>query len=250
MRSRPAASYMLMANSGSCRDDRRVRRRRIQHDVARRPDVGARLVGERCENDDRRDGGGRDVRRAASAPASTTTRCRRRKSPSRSMAGRPRISCRACSSTGFRAPAATPSAAISSSRSPTAALQSAKYRRRPAGARHQRRPTSCIGSTTSTTALADRLCRDRLWFFVSGRHWAYNNYVLGGVKPDGSRYFNDNNARGFPVRLTTQLSTAGPHHRADELFDEGPGQLRGGRLAGAGGDGSGGDPRYSGCPAR
>ena len=50
------------------------------------------------------------------------------------------------------------------------------------------------------------IIRDRLWFFISGRNWAYNNYVLGGLKPDGSRYFNDNYARGFPVQITTQLS--------------------------------------------
>jgi hypothetical protein len=39
-----------------------------------------------------------------------------------------------------------------------------------------------------------------------GPHWAYNNYVLGGIKPDGSRYYNDNFARGFPVRITGQVS--------------------------------------------
>ena len=56
-------------------------------------------------------------------------------------------------------------------------------------------------------SLGGPIVRDRLWFFATGRHWAYNNYVLGGIKPDGSRYFNDNYARGFPVRITAQLSS-------------------------------------------
>jgi hypothetical protein len=55
-------------------------------------------------------------------------------------------------------------------------------------------------------SLGGPIVRDRLWFFATGRHWAYNNYVLGGIKPDGSRYYNDNFARGFPVRITGQVS--------------------------------------------
>src|SRR5205823_3121093 len=31
------------------------------------------------------------------------------------------------------------------------------------------------------------LMKDRLWFFVSGRNNAYNNYVAGAVNPDGSQ---------------------------------------------------------------
>jgi hypothetical protein len=60
------------------------------------------------------------------------------------------------------------------------------------------------------------IMRDKLWFFFSGRHWAYNNYVLGGIKPDGSRYANDNMAAGFPLRLTAQISKS---NRLTGLFN-------------------------------
>ena len=31
------------------------------------------------------------------------------------------------------------------------------------------------------------ILKDKLWFFVSGRNWAYNNYVANAFNPDGSR---------------------------------------------------------------
>ena len=51
------------------------------------------------------------------------------------------------------------------------------------------------------------ILRDKLWFFASGRHWAYNNYVANVFKADGSQALNDNELKAFPVRLTWQIST-------------------------------------------
>ena len=51
------------------------------------------------------------------------------------------------------------------------------------------------------------ILRDRLWFFASGRNWAYNNYVANAFNPDGSQAMNDNALKAFPVRLTWQMSS-------------------------------------------
>ena len=40
------------------------------------------------------------------------------------------------------------------------------------------------------------LIKDRLWFYVSGRNFAYNNYVAGAFNPDGSQAIDDNNREG------------------------------------------------------
>jgi hypothetical protein len=50
------------------------------------------------------------------------------------------------------------------------------------------------------------IMRDKLWFFASGRHWAYNNYVANVFNVDGSQALNDNQLKAFPVRLTWQMS--------------------------------------------
>jgi hypothetical protein len=60
------------------------------------------------------------------------------------------------------------------------------------------------------------IVRDKLWFFVSGRNYAYNNYVAGAVNPDGSQAVDDNNVKAFPARLTSQLSTK---NRVTAMFD-------------------------------
>ncbi len=54
--------------------------------------------------------------------------------------------------------------------------------------------------------LAGPLVKDRLWFFVSGRNWAYNNYVGGALNADGTQAVDDNNIKAFPVRLTAQVT--------------------------------------------
>lgn len=56
-------------------------------------------------------------------------------------------------------------------------------------------------------SVAGPIVKDRLWFFASGRHWAYNNYVANAFNPDGSRARADNSLMAFPVRLTWQLSS-------------------------------------------
>ena len=60
------------------------------------------------------------------------------------------------------------------------------------------------------------IIKDRLWFFVSGRNWAYNNYVGGAVNEDGSRAIDDNNLKAFPARLTWQ---ADQKNRFTTMFD-------------------------------
>jgi hypothetical protein len=54
--------------------------------------------------------------------------------------------------------------------------------------------------------VAGPIVRDRLWFFFSGRNWAYNNYVAGAVNADGTQAVDDNNIKAFPARLTAQLT--------------------------------------------
>jgi hypothetical protein len=60
------------------------------------------------------------------------------------------------------------------------------------------------------------IIRDRLWFFVSGRNWAYNNYVANAFLPDGSQAIDDNNLKAFPARLTYQASAK---NRLTAMFD-------------------------------
>ena len=65
-------------------------------------------------------------------------------------------------------------------------------------------------------SLGGPIMKDRLWFFVSGRNWAYNNYVANAFNPDGSQAVDDNNLKAFPLRLTSQLSQ---RNRVTALFD-------------------------------
>src|SRR6266853_2348344 len=60
------------------------------------------------------------------------------------------------------------------------------------------------------------IIKDRLWFFVSGRNNAYNNYVAGAFNPDGSQAIDDNNVKAFPARLTYQSD---PKNRFTAMFD-------------------------------
>ena len=64
--------------------------------------------------------------------------------------------------------------------------------------------------------LGGPIVRDRLWFFFSGRHWAYNNYVANAFNPDGSQAVDDNDVKAYPLRLTAQLTR---RDRVTALFD-------------------------------
>src|SRR5262249_20958740 len=50
------------------------------------------------------------------------------------------------------------------------------------------------------------IIRDRLWFFASGRNWAYNNYVENTFNPDGTQAQDENALKAFPARLTAQVT--------------------------------------------
>jgi hypothetical protein len=65
-------------------------------------------------------------------------------------------------------------------------------------------------------SLGGPIIRDRLWFFVSGRHWAYNNFVANAFNPDGSQAVDDNELKAYPLRLTAQLTQK---NRVTALFD-------------------------------
>src|SRR5207237_1493825 len=60
------------------------------------------------------------------------------------------------------------------------------------------------------------LIKDKLWFYVSGRNNAYNNYVAGAVNPDGSQAIDDHAVTAFPARLPSQLASK---NRVTPLFD-------------------------------
>ena len=55
-------------------------------------------------------------------------------------------------------------------------------------------------------SLGGPIVQDKLWFFVSGRNWAYNNYVQNSFNADGSQARSDNKLSAFPLRLTSQVS--------------------------------------------
>jgi hypothetical protein len=60
------------------------------------------------------------------------------------------------------------------------------------------------------------IMRDRLWFFISGRNNAYNNYVANAFNPDGTRAVDDNTVKSFPARITAQATSK---DRITVLFD-------------------------------
>jgi hypothetical protein len=64
--------------------------------------------------------------------------------------------------------------------------------------------------------VAGPLVKDRLWFFFSGRNWAYNNYVGGALNADGTQAVDDNNIKAFPARLTAQLTR---NNRVTAMFN-------------------------------
>jgi hypothetical protein len=60
------------------------------------------------------------------------------------------------------------------------------------------------------------IIKDKVWFFVSGRNWAYNNYVANAFNKDGSQAIDDNNLKAFPARVTWQ---ADQKNRFTTMFD-------------------------------
>jgi hypothetical protein len=58
--------------------------------------------------------------------------------------------------------------------------------------------------------------KDKLWFYVSGRNWAYNNYVANAFNKDGTQAIDDNNLKAFPARITWQASQK---NRFTGMFD-------------------------------
>ncbi len=71
-------------------------------------------------------------------------------------------------------------------------------------------------------SLGGPIVKDRVWFFVSGRNQAYNNFITSAVNPNGSiaavgtRAQDDNIVKSFPGRITAQAT---PKDRFTVLFD-------------------------------
>ena len=184
---------------------RAVRRRRLDAMWVGGSLTRPRLAERRFADAHRRDGGRRDVRAAASAPASTTTKRRRRKWPCRSAAAAPRTSCRACSSTAFRAPAATSSAAKSSTNF---------CQRRACRARTSTRTSRRAGlpRRRSCTAVRHQLQRRRadhqgpaVVLRLGPQLGLQQLRRPAPFNQDGTQAIDDNNLKAFPARLTGQV---------------------------------------------
>jgi hypothetical protein len=65
-------------------------------------------------------------------------------------------------------------------------------------------------------SLGGPFIKDKLWFYVSGRHWSYNSYVANAFFPDGRRAATDNSQVAFPARLTWQVNAK---NRVSGLID-------------------------------
>jgi hypothetical protein len=50
------------------------------------------------------------------------------------------------------------------------------------------------------------ILKDRLWFFFTGRNWAYDQYAANSFKEDGTQYADLNILQSYPFRLTSQLT--------------------------------------------
>jgi hypothetical protein len=64
--------------------------------------------------------------------------------------------------------------------------------------------------------VAGPVVKDRVWFFFSGRNWAYNNYVAGALNADGTQAVDDNHIKSFPARLTAQVT---PKNKVTAMFN-------------------------------
>jgi hypothetical protein len=65
-------------------------------------------------------------------------------------------------------------------------------------------------------SLGGPILKNRLWFFISGRNWAYNNYVPNTFYKDGRQALDDSALKAFPLRLTGQVSR---RNRVTALID-------------------------------
>jgi hypothetical protein len=55
-------------------------------------------------------------------------------------------------------------------------------------------------------SLGGPIVKDRLWYFFTGRNWAYDQYAANAFKPDGTQYADINVLQSYPLRLTSQLT--------------------------------------------
>jgi hypothetical protein len=77
-------------------------------------------------------------------------------------------------------------------------------------------PASLSEQWDFNASVGGPIIRDRLWFFVSHRHWGVNNYVADTFNPDGSQAKEDNYIFAFTGRLTYQLT---PKNKITALYD-------------------------------
>jgi Carboxypeptidase regulatory-like domain len=77
-------------------------------------------------------------------------------------------------------------------------------------------PSELYRSYDINYSVGGPIVEDRVWFFVSGRHNAYEPYVAGAFNPDGTRAIDDSQVKSFPARLTARLT---PKDRLTVFFD-------------------------------
>ena len=202
--------------------DRRVRRRRLERDVGRRQPAGARLGRPAIRARSSTAWWSTRCSPAASAPASTTTKRRRRKWPCRSRGGAAENQLSGVLVNRipkYRRQQVQRRRALALLQRAACRVRTSTMRLRARGHHHAGAAVPAV--RRQLQRWAGRFMQDRLWFFVSGRNWAYNNYVANALqRRTAARRSTTTTLKAFPVRLTWQVSTEEPLDRDVRLGEQ------------------------------